>query len=112
MLPDSQFSIMRLAAYSRPLLSSLSVTRQFHSSILSRAANGDRQKLQPEEAVVEDDVFDYMEPFDDDDMANVFKDLKPSQDSTAAGHLAMRQNRHVLHYLRLIETELPELVCA
>lgn len=40
-------------------------------------------------------------------------DLEPSEtedDTTVAGHLMLRQHRQLLHHMRLIEHEMPNLV--
>lgn len=93
------------------------MNRHFHSSISARMAHRQQQEPQlleqyedEEDQEDEEDGYDEMDTFDEEDMENTFKDLKVSQESTAAGHLAMRQNSLILRYLRLIETEVPELV--
>lgn len=54
-----------------------------------------------------------LDSFDDDDVVSAFIDATDDgkTDTTSAGHLAIRRNRQVLYYLRLIENEVPKLVC-
>jgi hypothetical protein len=92
---------MRLAAQCRTALSSLYMKRHFHSSLSAREVF-DKKQLEE---------IDDMEAFDMKDVVTAFTELEPSTDeSTSAGHLKMRQDRHLLYYLRLIEHEVPELV--
>ena len=56
------------------------------------------RRLKSEEKLTADQAFDLLDDdFDDDD-------------SASAGHIMLRQQRQVLHYLRLIEHEMPKLV--
>ena len=67
------------------------VRRFATSSVLAR-------RVKAEEKLTSDQAFDILDDeFDDDD-------------SASAGHLMLRQQRQVLHYLRLIEHEMPKLV--
>lgn len=51
-------------------------------------------------------------PFEDDDVVSAFMDAQDDgkTDTTSAGHLAIRRDRRVLSYLRLIENVVPQLV--
>jgi hypothetical protein len=91
---------MRLAAQCRTALSSLYMKRHFHSSLSPRQVF-DNQELEE---------IDDMDTFDMNDVVTAFSETEPTSESTSAGHLKMRQDRHLLHYLRLIEHEVPELV--
>lgn len=81
---------LRAPLYTRPCLS-----RYIHASGSVHAV----QRSVKSEELVEDyeaeDMLDY--DFDDDD-------------TTSAGHLMLREQRQTLHYLRLIEHEMPKLV--
>jgi hypothetical protein len=81
------------------------MTRHFHSSISARNAH---QGQQPEET--KEDDFEELENFDEEDLVATFTDAESASESTAAGHLKMRHERHLLHYLRLIEEKVPYLV--
>lgn len=94
---------MQLAARCRTAVSSLYITRHIHSSIPVRifyerrqvASWGDENELKT---------------FDLQDLVETFTEAKPTNESTAAGHLKMREDRHILRYLRLIELQVPQLV--
>lgn len=48
-----------------------------------------------------------------DELADAILDLKAQQigdDTSAAGHMVLQQQRKLLYYLRLIEHEMPKLV--
>jgi hypothetical protein len=96
---------MRLAAQCRTALSSLYMKRHFHSSLSPRQVF-DNQIFDNQELEEIDD----MDTFDMNDVVTAFSETEPTSESTSAGHLKMRQDRHLLHYLRLIEHEVPELV--
>jgi len=118
--------LVRLATQCRTVLSSLSVTRHIHTSLSLRTLH--EQEQQPlqvgEEAheqllrVEEQQQLDIqyedeeLENFDDDDVVSAFMEANDDGklDTTSAGHLAIRRNRQVLYYLRLIENEIPKLV--
>lgn len=81
-------------------MSSLSRNRQLHTSV--RVLQEQQQHSEEVE----------LENFEDDDVVTAFMNSKDTGkiDTTSAGHLAMRRDRQILYYLRLIENELPDLV--
>lgn len=113
---------MRLTAQCRAALSSLSVTRHFHTSLSIRTLYEEQQHLaqgQELASVHEQEQqldFEYEEEelanFEDDDVVSAFMDANDDgkTDTTSAGHLAIRRDRRILYYLRLIENEVPKLV--
>jgi small subunit ribosomal protein S35 len=80
-----------LLAKQGPLFAKASRSFATSSPVLARRVRAE-EKLTPDQAF---DILD--DEFDDDD-------------SASAGHLMLRQQRHVLYYLRLIEHEMPKLV--
>jgi hypothetical protein len=68
---------------------------QRHFSV-SASALARRPKV--EEKMTADDAFDILDDEYDDD------------DTATAGHIMLQEQRQVLHYLRLIEHEMPKLV--
>jgi hypothetical protein len=94
---------MRLAAQCRTALSTLSMKRHLHASTSPRKGVAQRKQGKP------DNESDEL-PFDLDDLLQTFKGQKAKNESSSAGHLKMRQDRHLLDYLRLIEQLTPELV--
>ena len=92
---------MRLAAQCRTALSSLSMKRHLHTSVSLRKGVAQRRQAELDN----DEV-----AFDVDDLLQAFKGQKARNESSSAGHLKMRQARHLLDYLRLIEQLTPELV--
>lgn len=93
---------MRLTGQCRTALSSLSTKRHFHTSISARKVFQHQQELEFDEEE------DQLENFDDEDLVKTFTDT--SEESSSAGHIKMRHERHVLYYLRQIELEVPKLV--
>jgi hypothetical protein len=77
--------------------------RPFYSSISAREAYGQHQQRKLEQ-------IDDLDTFNVDDLVKSFTEAEPTNESTSAGHLKMRQERHLLNYLRLIELGVPELV--
>ncbi|KAG6851196.1 hypothetical protein H0H93_015206 [Arthromyces matolae] len=85
--------LARVGSLPRPRVQFTSSHRLFS---VSSAALARRTKA--EEKLTADQAFDLLDDdFDDDD-------------TTTAGHLMLREQRRVLHYLRLIEHEMPKLV--
>lgn len=125
LLALSEF-VMRLTTPWRTALSSLSVTRHMYTSAsLWTLHEQDRRTVgaeardqsphveseqPPTEALYE---YEELENFDDDDVVSAFLEAEDNGkiDTTSAGHLAIRRNRQLLYYLRLIENEIPKLVC-
>lgn len=104
---------MQSIANHRHLLSFLSKSRHFHSSVCTRA----RRQKQPQVALSNEQlkgIDNYVHPpgFQDDDVKEAFMAAQDDGgvDATSAGHLKLRRDRQVIQYLRLIENELPELV--
>ncbi|KIK05508.1 hypothetical protein K443DRAFT_91152 [Laccaria amethystina LaAM-08-1] len=50
------------------------------------------------------------EDFTDDDFLELLTETPEVADSPSSGHLMLREQRQILHYLRLIEHEMPKLV--
>ena len=105
---------MQSIANHRRILSSLSRSRYFHSSICIRARRQKNSQVAlPQEQLkgIDNSVHT---PFKDGDVREAFSMAKDDGgiDATSAGHLLLRRDRQVLHYLRLIENEFPELVSA
>jgi hypothetical protein len=84
------------------------VKRHLHSSISARKDSEERQEVESEKK--EEEMVEELAPFDSDDLLKSFSEDQLSNESTSAGHLKMRQDRHLLYYLRLIEQVTPELV--
>lgn len=102
---------MRFPIKSRAALSPLATTRNVHSSASVQKVFERRQpKSVTEDEQLAADPEDLL-PFT---VSDVMKSLQTigdtSNESSSAGHLVMRQDRHVFKYLRLIENGLPKLV--
>jgi len=86
---------LRLPVSLRSPCASVSSLRNlsFSSSVLAR-------RTRP---VIEED-------FTDDDFLELLTEAPEVADSPSSGHLMLREQRQILHYLRLIEHEMPKLV--
>lgn len=99
-------SAMRLPVQAHASLSS--AVRRIHSTPLVLAER--RPRFEAEDSAVIPEAEDLLN-FEVNDAVKVFQTAQAEEhESTAAGHLVMRQDRHVFKYLRLIENSLPELV--
>lgn len=99
-------STMRLPLQARASLSS--VARHLHTTPLVLAER--RPRFDSEDSEVTPEAED-LRNFEVSDAIKAFQTARAEEhESTAAGHLVMRQDRHVFKYLRLIENSLPELV--
>lgn len=98
-------SAIRLPVQAHASLSS--AVRRIHSTPLVFA---ERRPIFEEDSAVIPEAEDLLN-FEASDAVKVFQTAQAEEhESTAAGHLVMRQDRHVFKYLRLIENSLPELV--
>ncbi|KAF7985267.1 hypothetical protein HWV62_6401 [Athelia sp. TMB] len=86
----------------------LSATRCIHLTTAALAERPSRFETQASEVVPEaEDLSNFELP----DVIRAFQTATaPEHETTAAGHLVMRQDRHVFKYLKLIENDLPQLV--
>lgn len=99
-------STMRLPLQARASLAS--AARYIHSTPLVLAERRPRFDTEDSEVIPEAED---LRNFEVSDAIKAFQTARAEEhESTAAGHLVMRQDRHVFKYLRLIENSLPELV--
>jgi hypothetical protein len=103
-------SLGRCLGVSKRLLVSRACNRSFVTSsptFQPRRAAGIAQELDGEEegrrtrSVLEDDMDELVEQWDE---------TSEVEDSPSAGHIMLQEHRQTLHYLRLIEHEMPKLV--
>lgn len=93
---SGQTTTMSLARSCRPTLSHIFHSRAIHCSAARSMARMNKA------ATVQGD-----------ELADAILDLKAQQigdDTSAAGHMVLQQQRKLLYYLRLIEHEMPKLV--